>query len=121
MPTFPLLKTGAISQYPVLTSIVHRTQVVRFLDGSEQRLREGSTVVRRWTIQAQLLDEAEARALRQFFEAQQGSFGRFSFTDPASGVLYPDCSFDRDAGIVSQRDEFDSGIELVVRSNISLP
>ena len=37
---FPTLKTGAVMQYPGKRILQFSTDVVRFLDGTEQRYRE---------------------------------------------------------------------------------
>ena len=41
MPAFPKLKTGAVAQYPFATQYRSRTDIVRFLDGTEQTLYIG--------------------------------------------------------------------------------
>ena len=89
MASFPRLKTEAVMQYPAARSLAFATEVVRFVDGSEQRYRDFGAPLRRWTIRLDLLDEAELTALEEFYTAQQGAFGNFSFTDPWDGrVMY---------------------------------
>jgi hypothetical protein len=83
MATFPLLKTGAIAQYPLDRASTFSTQVVRFLDGSQQKFRLQGAALRRWTLKLDLLDEQELAAVIAFAE-QQGS-AAFSFTDPVTG------------------------------------
>ena len=39
MSAFPKLKTGAVAQYPASRALSQATEVVRFLDGTEQRYR----------------------------------------------------------------------------------
>lgn len=92
MASFPTLKTGAVMQYPAKRTVQFATEVMRFLDGNEQRYRDNPAAVHRWTIQLDLLDEGELAALDQFFVSNQGAFGCFSFTDPWDGTTYPDCS-----------------------------
>ena len=94
---FPTLKTGAVMQYPAKRMLRFNTDVIRFLDGTEQRFRDNSSVLHRWIIQLDLLDEAELAALDQFFCLNQGRFGSFSFTDPWDGTVYPNCSLADDA------------------------
>lgn len=94
MADFPRLKTGAIAQYPAQKTTVFSTRVMRFVDGSEQRYREYSSALRRWTIQLDLLDESEMEQLDSFFLAQQGAYGVFSFVDPWEGLEYPNCSLE---------------------------
>ena len=93
MASFPALKTGAAAQYPLTTQTQFATNVVKFMDGSEQRFPGYATPLRRWTIRLDLLDEAESNAVLDFFRAQSGSAGMFSFTDPADGTIYPSCHF----------------------------
>ncbi len=96
MATFPTLKTGAVAQYPSDRLRGFSTQVLRFLDGSEQRFPNYGSQLRRWAIRLSLLDESELVNLEQFFESQGGRAGTFSFTDPWDGTVYPNCSFDSD-------------------------
>jgi hypothetical protein len=96
MPQFPTLRTGAIAQYPATRLLSLNNQVLRFLDGSEQRYRYSAGPLRRWIIQLDLLDEGEAASLEQFFLDCQGSFEDFTFPDPWDGKVYPHCSIDTD-------------------------
>ncbi len=96
MSDFPLLRTGAVLQYPATRQIRSSTCVLRFLDGSEQRFREYGTPIRWWTIRLDLLDETEMAAVESFFLSQQGQSGSFSFTDPWAGTVYPNCSLESD-------------------------
>src|ERR1039457_3178188 len=89
---FPTLKTGAVMQYPAKRTLQFNTDAIRFLDGTEQRFRDNPSVLHRWTIQLDLLDESELAALDQFFISNQGRFGSFSFTAPWDGTVYPNCS-----------------------------
>jgi hypothetical protein len=94
---FPTLKTGAAIQYPAAKSTQYSSFVVRFLDGSDQRYRQYTPALRRWTIKLDLLDEAELSAIQQFFMAQEGRFGTFSFTDPWTGSVFANCSLEQDS------------------------
>lgn len=96
MATFPKLKTESVMQYPGGKALRFASQVVRFMDGSEQRYREAAAPLRRWIIRLDLLDEGELAAIEEFFLANQGTFGSFAFTDPWDGVEYPDCSLEGD-------------------------
>lgn len=96
MPNFPTLKTGAVAQYPSGRTRQFSTNVLRFLDGAEQRFRGYGVPLRRWTIRLELLDEAELAVVGTFFEAQGGCAGIFSFADPWDGTVYPNCSFGSD-------------------------
>jgi len=117
MDEFPTLKTGAIAQHPASRSQEHRTCVLRFIDGTEQRFRERASALRKWVIRLDLLDEEEAARLEEFFHAQQGRLGRFAFTDPWTGVRYPDCSFEDDTLALQYQGFMRTGARLVVREN----
>jgi hypothetical protein len=97
---FPVLKTGAVAQYPSLHNISYATQVLRFLDGSEQRVRDQSAPLRRWVIQLEKLDDTEMAAVDEFLVVQQGALEEFAFTDPWSGAQYAHCSLERDAAVL---------------------
>lgn len=94
MSNFPTLKTGATLQYPAQSATGFSTEIVRFIDGSEQRFRGYQTLLRRWVIQLDLLDETELHMLREFFRTQSGAAESFSFTDPWDGTVYRNCSLD---------------------------
>jgi phage-related protein len=91
---FPTLKTGVVAQYPSDRQKNFSTQVLRFLDGSEQRFPAYGTTLRRWVIRLEMLDEGELAKLEAFFESQGGRAGVFSFTDPFDATVYSNCSFD---------------------------
>lgn len=119
MSSFPQLKTAAIMQYPATRSFERRNQVMRFLDGSEQRYRGFGLPLRRWTIRLELLDESELAALESFFLANQGAYGSFSFTDPWDGVEYPNCSLEQDIFEFELTGEMRGATSLVVVENRS--
>ena len=96
MSSFPTLKTGAALQYPATKSMHYRTQVFRFLDGTEQRYRDFGTPLRQWAVQLDLLDESELASFGQFFVSEQGAFGNFPFTDPWTQEALPACSLGQD-------------------------
>ena len=119
MATFPTLKTGAVAQYPAPRRLQFRNQVIRFLDGAEQRYRGYAQPLRVWVIRLDLLDEAELAALADFFEMQKGAYGSFTFVDPRDNVSYPDCSFGN-AGLDSLlAGEARGSATVVVRENRS--
>jgi len=94
--TFPTLKTGATAQYPASKSISYSSFVVRFLDGSDQRCRTYSAPLHKWALPYTLLDDTEVSTQEQFFAAQEGQAGTFSFTDLWTQTPYPNCSLARD-------------------------
>jgi phage-related protein len=119
MPTFPRLKSDAVMQYPATRRQRFASQVVRFVDGSEQRYRDLGAPLKIWEIRLDLLDEAELTALEDFFLANQGAFGSFAFTDPWDGTEHADCSLDQDAFALALSGEMRGATGLVVRENRS--
>ena len=117
MSDFPTLKTGAILQYPAQKEVRFATEVLRFVDGSEQRFREYQTPLRRWMIRLDLLDQGELHLLRQFFRTQAGAAGGFIFTDPWDGTQHTNCSLE--GGEMAQQlvDEMKGKTSLTVREN----
>lgn len=117
MTTFPKLKTNAVMQYPAARGLQFATEVVRFVDGSEQRYRNFGAPLRRWTIRLDLLDETELARLDEFFTEMQGSFGTFLFMDPRDGREYPGCSLEQESLEIALNGEMRGRTELVVREN----
>jgi hypothetical protein len=93
---FPQLKSGAVGQYPSERQVVRASVVQEFVDGAEQRFVEWGAAAKRWVIRLEALDDGELFALERFFLEQGGAAGHFTFTDPWTGVEYPDCSFEGD-------------------------
>lgn len=89
--TFPLLSSGAVAQYPMAVVTGQNVQAIRFLDGSDQRYLQQGRQFRSWQIKLNLLNEAEIASLEAFFVAQQGDYLAFSFPDPFSGAMVPNC------------------------------
>jgi hypothetical protein len=87
--TFPILKTGAVAQYPLERGVRFSTQAVSFLDGSQQRFRLYGNGLLRWTVKLDLLDEQELGAVIAFVEAVGSAV--FAFTDPVTGTLAARC------------------------------
>jgi hypothetical protein len=117
MADFPLLRTGAVAQYPLNKSIVFATDVTRFVDGTEQRSRAYGKPLRRWNIQLELLDEGELARMEQFFRDQAGRGASFASTDPWDGAVYPNCSLDEDSLAVTMEGPGRGRTEMVVREN----
>lgn len=115
MSDFPVLKTGAVIQYPAEKATRFSTEVLRFVDGSEQRFRDFGASLRRWTIRLDLLDETELNAFRNFFRTQRGAAGTFAFTDPWDGTTYDNCSLESDEMVENLLDEGRSKTTLIVR------
>jgi phage-related protein len=117
MSTFPTLKTGAVLQYPAQKEMKFATEVVQFVDGSEQRFREYQTPLHRWTIRLDLLDQGELQVLRAFFITEAGGAERFTFTDPWDGTTYANCSIEGDDLILQLGDEMKGNTSMTVREN----
>ncbi|MGB7759161.1 MAG: DUF2460 domain-containing protein [Bryobacteraceae bacterium] len=117
MASFPTLKTSAVAQYPATKAVTFQNQVVRFVDGSEQRYRDCAGPLHRWVIRLSELDETEMAALEQFLESNQGSFGSFSFTDPWDNRTYGNCSFADDAIGLTSMEELRGETSVTVREN----
>src|ERR1039458_8317774 len=117
MANFPALKTGAVAQYGSDRGRQFSTQVLRFVDGSEQRFAAYGAPLRRWTIRLELLDESELYALEQFFENEAGRTGTFSFTDPWDGTVYASCSFGSDDLAMQFQDVARGKTQVVVKEN----
>jgi len=96
MATFPTLKTKAVAQYPASKVIQFQNQVLRFVDGAEQRYRDSAGPLHRWVIRLDELDEAEMAALEAFFASNEGRFASFAFTDPWDGTQHANCSVQTD-------------------------
>ena len=117
MAAFPTLRTGAVAQYPSTRHVRVETNVIRFVDGAEQRFRATAGLVRRWEIRLQAADATELAAIETFFLEQQGRFGSFSFTDPWDGVEYADCSFEEDTFEARHLTETRSAARMIIRAN----
>ncbi len=97
MNTFPVLSTGAVTQYPLGIATGQSSQVIRFLDGTDQRFRTQGRMLRRWQIHLDSLNESEIQALEAFFNSQLGAYSAFVFPDPYGGIEVPNCVFGADA------------------------
>ncbi len=117
MASFPTLKTGAVAQYPSDRTTRSSTQVLRFLDGGEQRFAGFGTPLKRWLIRLELLDDAELAGLEDFFVEQGGQAGTFAFTDPWDGTVHANCSFEGDTMKADYRGRGDGVASVVVKEN----
>ncbi|MEO8596696.1 MAG: DUF2460 domain-containing protein [Candidatus Solibacter sp.] len=96
MASFPKLKTGAVAQYPLARQSKFQNQIVRFLDGTDQRYRDSAGERLSWKIDLSELDAGELAALEKFFQEAQGAFGSFEFVDPWDDRVHEHCSLDGD-------------------------
>lgn len=113
MPEFPILKTGAVAQYPLGRGIRTGTKVVEFLDGGEQRFA-AQRVLRRWVVRMEQLDEGEAMRVAAFAEQYLSTLEPFSFTDPWDGAVYARCVLEGDEAAVRAASRMDCGVTLTV-------
>ncbi len=114
---FPKLSTGAVQQYPARRAVQFATEVMRFVDGSEQRFRSRGSALHEWRIQLDLLSEQEMYLMHQFFEDAKGRQGVFRFQDPWDGTIYPNCSLDNDTFEWMTSGELRGALALVVKEN----
>lgn len=119
MADFPTLKTGAVMQYPAIRELRRDATVLRFVDGTEQRYRDGAAAAHRWVIRLIQLDDDELAAIERLFREANGRAGSFSFQDPWDGSVYDDCSFDDDEFSGAWRDEGRGETTVTVRENRS--
>jgi hypothetical protein len=117
MLQFPVLKTGAVAQYPLPLTFSYRADIVWFLDGSEQRFRNAPSVLHQWEIALNQLDEQEMGAVEQFFILSAGSAETFAFTDPASNATYPNCSVSGDTIDLEYVGPLSGKTKIVIREN----
>lgn len=114
---FPVLKTSALAQYPATRAARYDTEVIEFIDGSEQRYRKRKKPAKRWIIRLDLLDETEMGELVQFFNTAQGRAGHFEFEDPWTGAVHKDCSLEIDELLTELAGETRVATVLVLRDN----
>src|SRR5262245_61681486 len=87
MAVYPQLASGALGQFPVRKQRRLRTVVNRAADGRTVRLQDPAAEVTEWQLTYTELNDAEAAALRAFFEECEGSLRGFTFVDPSANLL----------------------------------
>lgn len=117
MPSFPNLRTGAVMQYPARREQQYSCQVVRFLDGTEQRFRDFAGPIRRWVVMLDNIDETELNSLRELFRSSNGAFGTFQFTDPWDGSVHENCRFESDQLADRLKGEGRAGSTFTIRED----
>lgn len=93
MAGFPVLSSGAVTQYPAPLTSGQGAQVIRFIDGSDQRYLMQGRTLRQWEIRLDLLNDDEIQQMEAFFLAQNADYDTFMFPDPFSGTGVPNCRF----------------------------
>jgi hypothetical protein len=114
MANFPVLKTGAVAQYPITRELRLKNQSLRFVDGSLQRYRDSAGVRQRWVVRLDLLDEGELAAVEEFFAGQQGAYAEFTFADPWDGAEYAHCRLESDDAVLVSSGEMRGSATLTV-------
>jgi len=117
MSTFPVLRTGAVIQFPATRATQFATDVVQFIDGSEQRFRGYAQSYHRWIINCDSLDETELNDIRTFVQGMNGAVGVFSFTDPWDSTVYPKCSIEGDMLVELLAEPMQGRTSIVIREN----
>src|ERR1035438_7018753 len=87
MAAYPQLGSGALSQFPVQKTRRARTVVNQASDGSTIKLADPAGAVTEWQLRYTDLSDAEAAALRAFFDSAEGTLNGFTFLDPAGNLL----------------------------------
>src|ERR1700688_3963525 len=105
MSNFPTLKTGAVLQYPAQKEVRFATEIVQFIDGSEQRFRGYQRALHRWMIRLELLDQGELQVLREVFRTRAGGADSFVFIDPWDGATYANCCIEGSDLVLQLVDE----------------
>lgn len=80
-------------QYPAPLTNGQGAQVIRFMDGSDQRYLMQSKALRQWEIRLDLLNDDEVQQIESFFTSQDGDYDTFTFPDPFSGTTVANCRF----------------------------
>src|SRR4051812_49290997 len=109
---FPVLKTSAVTQYPLERSLRSSTQAIRFMDGSRQNFPILGRSLRRWFVRLDLLDEQELGELIAFADAQVGT--PFAYTDPMTGATVPRCVLSGEQFSVGMTGELSGHAQLAI-------
>ena len=117
MADFPLLKSGAVTQYPSSRAQQYGTRVLEFVDGGEQRFRERGSPLRQWVVRLDLLLDTELKQLEEFFRAQAGRFEEFAFLDPWTAAEVPHCSLADDSFEFALTEHDRGRTTLTIREN----
>lgn len=103
MPSFPTISSGVVTRYPLTRTVVARTTVLEFVNGSEQRIIEGKGS-QRFRLQFDRLKTADMLTLRSFFSDSKGAFDQtWDITIGAETI--PKCYFDGDEFSATEASE----------------
>jgi hypothetical protein len=87
----PQLKTGALAQYPFRRTLLADVRVVRFIDGSEQRMARHALLRNRLAAPLELLTEGEAAAIGAFVEDALANPAAVEYFDAAANTQRTKC------------------------------
>jgi hypothetical protein len=93
------------------------TDVVQFVDGTEQRFCAYTQPYHSWIVKFNDLDDGELQNIRAFVQQMDGAAGLFSFTDPWDGTVYPTCNLQGDTETDALTGPFQSGTSLIIQEN----
>jgi len=93
---FPTLKTGAVMQYPGKRVLQFCTDVVRFLDGTEQRYRDYARYCTGGPSNSTYWMNLNLPSTTNSLYLTRARSETFSFTDPWDGTVYANCSLAAD-------------------------
>lgn len=118
MLTFPSLNSGAVAQYPLPVSYASPVEIIRFIDGLDQRFMARGKTLRTWHVQLSFLNADEMNQIETFFESLEGQYSIFAFPDPYSQQTVPNCRMG-DASFASDylADDLTSSSFWVVETN----
>ncbi len=114
MPSFPTLSSGAVVKYPLTRTVVARTSVLEFVNGSEQRFIEGKQT-QRFRLQFDQIKTADMVTLQTFFSDSKGAFDQtWDLTIGAETIT--NCYFDSDEFSATESSEGVWAVSLDVSS-----
>jgi hypothetical protein len=113
MPTLPLLRSGSSVQYPFVTRHKCTTEIIRFIDGSEQRFTQAGAT-RTWKISLSDLMPEEVIALDAFAQSNLANNDRFTFHDPVSGDVLNQCNLATEPIEIEHVGEQRASLSLIV-------
>ena len=87
MATFPVLSTGAVGQYPMARGVSYNVEVIRFMDGSDQRYLTRGKPLRRWLIKLDQLTERNCD-WSSFSTARRGTLSHLISPIRSAGRLF---------------------------------
>ena len=117
MSTFPVLNSSAVLQFPASRTLSYSTDIVQFIDGTEQKYRAYGRPVHSWEIKLDALGEDEVQRVMAFVQQVRGPLDTFAFTDPWDGLVYPSCSLAGETATAEFLESSRARTRLVIREN----